>query len=373
MVLADLGAEVIKFELPNVGDEGRDGAPFYKGESTYFHSFNRNKKGVTLNLRKPEAQDLFKRMIKDADAVVENFTPGTMDEMNIGYETLSKIHPGIIMASISGFGQKNSPYVKRVCYDAIAQAVGGLMSLNGYPDTPPTRVGTSLGDMVAGTFTALGICAALYERNKSGKGQHVDVALVDTIFSLLEHAPLRYTATGEIATRLGNRHPALSPFNNYKAKDGWVAICTASNPVSFRLAQAIGRPDLITDPRYASNTLRVKNADHLEPIFESWVADRTCAEVYEQLQKYDVPCGKINTIADIVADPHFTERGMLVDINHPVAGPMKVVGPTIKFSRTPCTIHSLGPDMGGHNEEIFKDRYNMTDQEYNELKEKKII
>jgi CoA:oxalate CoA-transferase len=373
MVLADMGAEVIKVEMPDVGDEARTGPPFIKGESTYFHSFNRNKKGITLNLRKPEARKILLDLVKEADVVVENFTPGTMAEFGLSYDDLAAVNPRIIMASISGFGQNNSPYVKRVCYDLIAQAMGGLMSLTGYPDGPPTKVGSSIGDMTSGMFAAIGICGALYERTKSGKGQHIDVALVDSVFSLLEHAPLRYTATGVIPSRTGNRHPALTPFNSYNAKDGMVALGTSGNPVSFRLAEAIGRPDLITDPRYKDNMARLENLAYVESTINEWTSSRTTEEIFEIMNKYDVPCSTIYTLADIVSDPHFTQRGMLVDIEHPVAGTLKVVGPTIKFSRTPYEVTCAGPLLGQHNEEVYKGRLGMTDEEMKTLKEKKVI
>ena len=374
LILADLGAEVIKIEMPGVGDETRTGAPFLKGESTYFHSINRNKKGITLNLSKEKGQKIFKDLVKTADVVLENFTPGTMAEFGLDYDTLSKINPKIIMGSISGFGQKDSPYVTKVAYDPIAQAMGGIASLNGYPDGPPTKVGVALGDLSAALYAAVGICSALYERSMSGEGQHVDVAMTDSIFSILEHAILRYTACGNIAGRIGNRHPALSPYDFYPAKDGWVALGTASNSVANRLADAIGRSDLKDDPRYSSNSERIKNADgFIEPIIREYISNHTKQEIIDLLNRYDVPVAPIYTIDEAVNDPHFTQRGMLVDVEHPVAGTIKVVGPVVKFSKTPSKVLRPGPRLGENNDEIFKDRLGMKDDELACLKEGKVI
>ncbi|NPV92703.1 MAG: CoA transferase [Firmicutes bacterium] len=373
LILADLGAEVIKVEMPGTGDETRTGAPFLNGESTYFHSINRNKKGITLNLSKPEAQKIFKELVKTADVVLENFTPGTMEGFGLGYEELSKINPRIVMASVSGFGQKNSPYVTKVAYDPIAQAMGGIASLNGYPDGPPTKVGVALGDISAALYTTVGICAALYERGVSGTGQHIDVAMTDSIFSILEHAVLRYTASGNVAGRIGNRHPALSPYNFYETSNGWVAVGTASNSVANRLADAIGKPELKDDPRYSSNVERLKNAAYLEPLIKDWMIERTKEEVIELFNEHDVPIGPIYAIDEAVKDPHFMQRGMLVEVEHPTAGTMKLVGPTIKFSKTPSKVDKAGPMLGQHNDEVFKGILRMTDEELNRLKEAKVI
>lgn len=373
MILADLGAEVIKIEMPGHGDETRSGAPFIKGESTYFHSINRNKKGITLNLSKPEGQKIFKELVKTADVVLENFTPGTMDGFGLGYGELSKINPKIVMGSVSGFGQKNSPYVTKVAYDPIAQAMGGIASVNGYPDGPPTKVGVALGDMSAALYATVGLCAALYEREISGTGQHVDVAMTDSIFSILEHAVLRYTASGNVAGRIGNRHPALSPYNFYETKNGWVAVGTASDSVANRLADAIGKSGLKDDPRYSSNVERNKNSNYIEPLIKEWMMQRTKEEAIEEFDKNDVPIGPVYSIDEAVKDPHFTERGMLVDVEHPTAGTMKLVGPTIKFSKTPSKVDKAGPMLGQHNDEVFKGILGMMDEELNQLKEAKVI
>ena len=248
------------------------------------------------------------------------------------------------------------------------------MSINGQPSGPPTKVGTVLGDLGAALFAVSGINAALYEREKSGIGQHIDVSLVDSVFSLLEHAVLRYTASGEVAERIGSRHPALCPFDVYKCSNGVIAIGTASNPVACRLAEAIGRPEWVNDPNYSSsNAIRVKNADYIESILEEWTSQRTKEEVAEIFEKHDVPCGPVYTIADAVKDPHFTEREMLVDVEHPVAGTLKLVGATIKLSRTPCEVKCAGPLMGQHNEEVFKGLLKLSDEEIDRLKHEKVI
>ncbi len=371
-ILADLGAEVIKIEMPDVGDESRTGAPFIKGESTYFHAINRNKKGITLSLKKPEGQKIFRELAKTADVVIENFTPGTMKEFGVDYETLSKLNPRIIMASISGFGQKDSPYVTKVAYDPIAQGMGGIASINGYPDGPPTKVGVPLGDLAAALWCAIGVCGALYERSVSGKGQHVDVAMADGIFSILEHAILRYTASGQVGGRIGNCHPTLAPYNFYHAKDGWVALATASNSVAHRLADAIGRSDMKDDPRFASNQTRTQNGAWVDAAINAYVSQYTKAELIEQFDKKDVPIGPIYTIDEAVNDPHYTQRGMLVDVEHAVAGTMKVVGPTVKFSRTPGKVDKPGPMLGEHNEEVLKG-LGMSDDDLKRLRESKVI
>ena len=373
MILADLGADVLKIELPEIGDEGRTGAPYVNGESTYFHAINRNKKGVTLNLKMPEGQKIFKELVKTADVVLENFTPGMMKEFNVDYEVLSKINPRLIMASISGFGQKDSPYVTKPAYDPIAQAMGGIASLTGYPDGPPTKAGIPLGDIAASLWCAIGICAALYERTVSGEGQHVDLAMVDGIFSILEHAVLRYTATGEVSGRIGNRHPTLAPYNFYHTKDGWVALATASNSVAHRLADAIDRSDIKDDPRYASNQIRTQNYEWIEEMINAYVSQYTKAEVIARFNQYDVPVGPIYTIDEAVNDPHFTQRGMLVDVEQANAGTLKVCGPTLKFSRTQGKVDKPGPMLGEHNEEVYKGQLGMSDEELKRLKEKKVI
>ncbi|AZR72679.1 carnitine dehydratase [Anoxybacter fermentans] len=354
MILADLGAEVIKVERPGVGDDSRAFGPFINGKSAYFISLNRGKKSIVLNLKDEKDREIFKQLVKKVDVLTENFRPGTMEKLGFGYEELKKINPRLIYAATSGFGH-TGPKSKKAAYDMIVQAAGGIMSITGHPGGPPTRVGASIGDIIAGLFTAIGVCAALYQREKTGKGQKIDVAMLDSQVAILENAIARYIVTGEPPKPLGARHPSITPFEAFKAADDWVIIAIGNDALWAKFCKAVGREDLIDHPEFATNAKRTENYDKLKPIMDEIISKKTAAEWIEELDKAGIPVGPINTIDKLFEDPQIKARNMLVDVNDPEIGKMKVAGNPIKMSsfedekdRQPA------PNLGEHTEEILK-------------------
>ncbi|UOF91151.1 CoA transferase [Fodinisporobacter ferrooxydans] len=372
MLLADMGAEVLHIELPRIGDDSHYFAPLIHGEGSCFLAANRNKKSITLDLRKPEGQEIFRDLAKISDIVIENNRPGTMNKWNIGYSQLKEIHPGIIMTSVSGFGQ-SGPYANRPGLDIIAQAVGGLMSLTGEQGGPPMRTGNALGDFLGGLFAAYGTLTALYYREQTGLGQHVDAALLDGIIAVLENVIPNYTALGKVTTRNGSRIPGVAPYNSYMAKDGYVVIGVSSNTLWQRFVAVMGRPELVDDPRFASAPLRVANVEEVDAITQAWVADRTVAEVVFVLNEAGVTCAPINSVDKLVEDPHVIAREMAVEIEHPIAGRFKVSGVTPKLSLTPGTIETPPPTLGQHNDEIYRGLLQYSDKKIKDLAEKGVI
>lgn len=370
MTLADLGADVIKVEVPGRGDDARLFGPFRNGESGYFMTLNRNKRSITLDLRVPEGQAVLKDLIKDADIVLENFTIGTMDKWGLGYDELCKINPRLIYASITGFGQFG-PYAERVAFDAIAQAMGGLMSITGYPDTP-TRVGTSLGDINAGNFMSIGILAALIQRGRTGQGQRIDISMQDCIFAILENAVVRYTMSGQTPARIGSRHASVAPYDVFQASDGHVIIACANEATWQRLCKAMGKLQLIEDKRFLLNDNRSCNITELSAIINGWTGQFTMDEILAILQQYAVPGAPILTIADLASDPHIQARNMLVEIDHPVAGKVRIPGNPIKLSASEDSVERPAPVLGQHSEEILQ-QLGYTAERIAQLKETHII
>lgn len=352
MLLADLGADVIKVEVPGRGDDARLFGPFAAGESGYYMSLNRNKRSLTLDLRNPEGQAVFRDLVQGADVVLENFTVGTMDAWGLGYQDLRQINPRLIFASITGFGQFG-PYARRVAFDAIAQAMGGLMSLTGYPDNPPTRVGTSLGDINAGNFAAIGILAALLQRGQTGQGQRLDISMHDCIFSILENALVRYTISGQNPTRIGSRHASVAPYDVFKAKDGFIIIACANEATWQRLCKAMGREELIRDERFLLNDNRATNIEPLSQVINDWTATLSMETILSTLVEHSVPAAPILTIADLAENEHLKARNMLVEVDHPKAGKVVIPGNPIKLSASPDTIETPAPVLGQHSEEIL--------------------
>ena len=295
-LLADMGAQIIKVELPGRGDDGRYGYPTVDGVPIVFLALNRNKKGITLDLRKPQGAELFRRLVRQADVVVENFAAGTMEKWGFGYAALSEINPRLIYAALSGFGQ-SGPYAQRTSYDIIAQAMGGLMALSGFPDGPPTRGGGALGDFIGGVFTALGVLCAVHYRDRTGKGQMVDVSNMDAIFSMLDNWPTVYGLTGQLPQRMGNRHPFTAPYDCFRAKDGWLVIGVGNSQLFRALVTAMGMPDLGRDARFKSPNARLERHDEVNRIVGDWVKDRTVAEVMQMLgpEGANVPCAPVMT------------------------------------------------------------------------------
>ncbi|MCF6096458.1 CoA transferase [Thermovorax subterraneus] len=372
MILGDLGAEIIKIEIPGVGDDSRSFGPFIKNESAYFMSINRNKKSITLNLKKKEGIEILKKLVEKCDVLVENFRPGTMEKLGIGYDELKKINPRIIYAACSGFGH-TGPYSQRPAYDVIVQGMGGIMSITGQPGGPPTRVGASIGDITAALFLAIGILAALNVREKTGLGQKVDVAMLDCQVAILENAIARYFVTGKSPQPIGNRHPSITPFSSFKTKDGFVIIAVGNDNLWAKFCNVVGRPELIDDERFKTNPDRTKNWEELESILNEIFSEKTTDEWLEILEKAGIPCGPINNIERVVNDPQVKAREMLVELEHPVAGRMKVPGIPIKFSETPGKVESPAPLLGQHTEEVLKEMLGFTEEQIETLRANEVI
>lgn len=354
MILADLGAEVIKLEMPGSGDDSRAFPPHVNGESAYFMSLNRNKRSMTLNLKSETGKEIFLEMIKKVDIIVENFRPGTMERLGLGYEILKQENPKLIYAAASGFGH-SGPYSKRPAYDAIVQAMGGIMSITGQPGGPPTRVGTSIGDITAGLFAAIGILASLVHRENTGIGQKVDVAMLDSQVAILENAIARYTANGEVPEPIGNRHPAITPFEPFATKDGQLMIAIGNNTLWSKFCGVIKRKELLDDPRFITNAQRTANHAELKPLLTTIFLEKSTAEWRQLFDQSGIPNGPINSVDQVVIDPQVVAREMIVEVDHPKAGKTSLPGIPIKLSETPGSIRQPAPLLGEHTVEILRD------------------
>ncbi len=367
MILADLGAEVIKLELPGRGDDARAFPPYVAGESAYFMSLNRNKRSMTLNLKQEAGKQLFRDLIKKVDVVVENFRPGAMKRLGLGYETLKEINPRLIYAAASGFGH-TGPYRERAAYDAIVQAMGGVMSITGPAGGPMTRIGTSMGDITAGMFTAIGILAALRHRDQTGQGQMVDVAMLDSQVAILENAIARFAVTGDIPEPIGNRHPSIVPFESFTTADSQIMIAAGNDVLWAKLCETLGVEDLIEDPLFVSNELRIDNYDELRPLLAAPILTKTTQEWQTILDNAGVPNGPINNVAQILQDPQVQAREMIVPVKHPTAGTLKMPGIPIKLSETPGSIRQSAPLLGQHTIELLTDVFGYSAEEIEALK-----
>lgn len=372
MVLGDMGADIIKIEMPGVGDDSRQFGPYVKGESAYFLSLNRNKRSITLNLKKEKARRLFIEMVKKCDVVVENFRPGTMEKLGLGYEELKKINPSIIYAACSGFGH-TGPYSQRAAYDAVVQAMGGIMSITGEKDGKPTRVGPSIGDITAGLFSAIGILSALNYRNQTGKGQMVDVAMLDCQVAILENAIARYVVTGEIPMPAGNRHTSIVPFEPFETLDGEIMIAAGNDGLWGKLCKIMDREDLIEDDKFKTNPLRNENYTELRPIIAKIIGTKTSNQWLQILEEAGVPNGPINTIDKVLENPQVNAREMIKEVYHPTAGGLKMPGVPIKMSETQGEIVKPAPILGQHTEEILKELLNLTSDEILNLQKEDIF
>ncbi len=356
MMLADFGANVIKIEPPNVGDDSRAFGPFVGKESAYFMSLNRNKRSITLNFKRPEEVELFREMVKQADVVLENYRPGTMEKFGLGYDELKKINPKLIYAACSGFGH-SGPYMLKPAYDIIVQAMGGIMSITGPEGGEPTRVGASVGDIIAGMFTAYGVMVALFHRERTGDGQKVDVGMLDCQLAVLENAISRYTTSGIVPKPLGNRHPSITPFASFTAKDGHIIVGAGNDRLWEKLCNILGCPELIKDPRFDNNGNRTTHSVELQHILDGIFKAKTIAEWLELLEKAELPCAPINTIDKIINDPHIQAREMMIELEHPVAGHLKMAGVPVKMSATPGAVEKPAPMLGQHTAEILKELF----------------
>ncbi|MGQ0548692.1 MAG: CaiB/BaiF CoA transferase family protein [Armatimonadota bacterium] len=355
LMLGDLGARVIKIETPEGGDDTRGwGPPFVNGESSYFLGINRNKESLTLNLKHSDGQEVLRRLLQRADVLVENFRAGTMNRFGFGYAAVAALNPRLIYASISGFGQ-DGPYRERAAYDLILQGMGGLMGTTGDEGGPPVKVGVAVTDIAAGMFAAYGIMAALRARDRTGRGQLVDVSMLDSQVAWMTYQAGYYFATGENPKRLGSAHPSLVPYQAFKTRDGYVNVAVGSEPIWSRFVVAIGPSHLREDSRFATNPDRVKHRAELIALLEPIFVGRTTREWAEIFERAGVPAGPIYLLSDLFTDPQVRHRQMVVDIDHPRAGRIKQTGVPMKLSETPGRIATPPPLLGQHTESILSE------------------
>lgn len=371
MVLADLGAEIIKIEQPEKGDDSRAYGPYKNGESAYFMSLNRNKESLTLNLKTPEGKEILKNLVKQVDILVENFRPGTMEKLGLGYEVLKEINPRLIYASSTGYGQ-TGPYSQRPAYDAVVQAMGGIMSITGQEGGVPTRVGTSVGDITAGLFCGVGILAALHERESSGLGQMVDVAMLDCQVAILENAISRYEFTGEIPHPIGNRHPSIVPFETFDTRTSPIMVAAGNDRLWTTLCDLM-ELDIAADPRFETNPKRNENYAELRPLLAERFLTRSAEEWQVMFDEAGIPSGPINTVDKVVTNEQVVAREMVVEVKHPRAGATRIPGIPIKLSRTPGEIRVPSPVLGADTEELLHKYLGLTPDQVAELREKKVI
>jgi len=372
MLLCDLGAEVIKVENPEGGDPSRRNFPFIEGISSYFLSVNRGKKSITVNLQHPQGKEVILGLAKKSDVMVENFRPGVLDRLGLGYAAVKEVNPKIIYGACSGFGQKG-PYAHRPAYDVIVQGMGGTLSITGEAGGPPVRVGFSIGDLGGGIFTAMGILSALHERERSGLGQMIDISMLDCQMALLENAFTRFFATGEIPERIGTRHPVLTPFQALPTKDGYIVVAVPREDWWQKFCHLINRQDLLADDRFKDNPSRTKNHKDLEDILSAVTRTRTTVEWVAAMEKIDVACGPVNTVDQVAQDPHTIAREMIARVQHPQAGMLRVVNSPIKLSRTPVKLERASPQVGEHTNEILKTLLGLTEEEVAGLRSGKAI
>lgn len=374
MLLSDLGAEVIKVERLEVGDIARGNGPFVRGLSTYFLSLNRGKKSITLDLATEQGIEVFLKLIKSADVLVENFVPGTMEKLGLSYERVKEHNPKIIYVAGSGFGQYG-PYAQKPAFDVTIQAMGGIMSITGEEGGPPVRPGASYGDIAAGLFLCIATLAAIQERHISGEGQLVDISMLDCQVTVQENAFVRYLNTGEIPRALGTRHPVITPFQAFQTRDGYIAVALRGGikdqwPL---FCAAINRLDIMDDPRFQTGWLRTENYEVLEPILSEAMKARTTQEWVEELEQAGIPCGPINTIAQVASDAQIAARDMIINVHHPKAGMFKVANTPFKFSRTPYGVERASPDLGEHTQDVLSQLLGMTREEIAKLKASRVI
>ena len=352
MILGDLGATVIKVEQPGKGDETRYfGPPFIAGESAYYLGLNRNKLSVLIDFSTPEGKQRLLNLVSTATVLVENFRPGTLERQGLGYEALRAINPGLIYCSISGYGQ-TGPYAPRPGYDFVAQGESGLMSVTGEIDGEPQRVGSPVGDVSAGMYASMSILAALRVRDRSGKGQHIDISLLETTMSMLANVASNYLISGEEAPRLGNGHPNIVPYQAFRTKDGYIIVSCGNDRLYQALCHLLEREDLAADPRFATNPQRVRNREELVPVLQEEFWQRETGEWLPELRAAGIPCGPINTVSQSYNDPHIQARGFVWECEHPTAGTIKLSGSPIHLSETPARLYKAPPLLGEDDDKV---------------------
>ena len=372
-MMADMGATVIKLENPKGGDDTRKMGPFVNGNSVYYANFNRGKVGVTLNLKEPEGKEIFKEMVKKADVVLENYRPGTMEKLGLGYDVLKEVYPGIIYGSISGFGH-TGPLSKRAGYDIVGQAMGGLMSTTGWPDGPATRTGTPMGDVLGALNMTVGVLAALVNKQRTGKGEKVDVALVDSVAAAMENITMIYQSTGRIPQRIGNRYESTYPYDTFPAKDGDVVIAAGNNKLYAILCDVMGKPELKTDPRFAEVKDRVANHVAMREIIVPWTKQHTIDEVDKLLNDAGCPACPVNTLDRLVVDPQIAgARGMFPTIDQPGIGELQITAIPAHTTRTSTAPRKAAPLLGEDNADVYGKLLGLDEAKLADLKAKGVI
>lgn len=373
-ILGDFGAKVIKIEMPGRGDDARGYGPYANGESMYYANLNRNKQGITLNLKSEEGKKIFLELVKKTDILLENYRPGVMDKLGLGYDVLKEVNPRLIYGALSGFGSYG-PYANRPGYDIISQAMGGLMSITGEKGGNPTRCGNAMGDILGGMNLVIGVLMAVNARTMTGVGQRIDVSLVDSVVASLENAYIRYFDSGELPVRNGNAYASIAPYDTYQAKDGMVVIGCGNQKLYEKFCnEVIEMPWMITDERFLTVPLRVKNNEIQKKYIEEWSTQYTVDEIVDKMLAKGIPAGPIYNVKQITEDEHIAkEREMFVEIDHPVIGKMKVNGNPVKLMDMMPQISCPAPTLGQDNEEILGGMLGYSEEEIEELKEKNVI
>lgn len=387
MLLAGMGAEVIKTERPETGEPARSNPPYAgpKGVNIARQTPDdmslsilkrcRNKKSISLNLNSPEGNEIFFKLVKNVDIVIENFKPGTMEKLGLGYEKMSKVNPSVIYCSLTGFGQI-AAYQDLPAFDIVIQALSGAMSINGHPDGPPTKIGIAISDQAGGLFSAIGILSALEHRRETGQGQQVTVSMLESVLSLMMDEAPDFWLTQGMPTRSGSRLTRLTPFNSYKASDGYFVIASGANVHWEKILKAIGREDLIGDQRYADISDRVERADEVDAIINEWSSKVTVKEAIATISQYRIPCGPVREIPEVYSDEHLLKEGAVVGIKHPTCGEvpdLRAAGNPIRFSAADVSFDKPAPTIGQNNEEIYQGLLGISPEEIKELINKKII
>ena len=372
-ILADFGADVIKLEDPGTGDPMRQwGRSLPKGLSPWWPVIGRGKRSVTLDLRKPEGQQIARDLIGKADVLVENFRPGTMEKWGLGYESLSAANPRLIMARVSGFGQ-TGPYASRAGYGLIGEAMGGLRAITGEPDRPPARAGVSIGDSLAAAHAAMGVLMALHVRERTGRGQVIDAAIYESVLAMMENLVTEYDITGYIRERSGSILPGIAPSNVYPTADGMILIGGNGDTVFARLCEAMGEPALKDDPRYKDHASRGVNQTELDERISGWSRARPLAELLELLERHGVPCGRVYRAPEMLEDPQYQARESIVTAEHPVFGKIRMQNVFPKLSETPGAVRWPGPTLGEHTNAVLGEKLGLTGEKIATLKSAGVI
>ncbi|MFQ5971564.1 MAG: CaiB/BaiF CoA transferase family protein [Alphaproteobacteria bacterium] len=381
-LLGDLGADVVKIERPGIGDDTRRwGPPFLKGadgedttESAYYLSSNRNKRSVTIDIGKPEGSELLRRLLAHADVLIENFKVGGLDRYGLGYRQLEDEFPRLVYCSITGFGQ-TGPYATRPGYDFLVQAMGGIMSITGHPDGQPTKVAVGIADVMCGMYAAVAILAALGHRERTGEGQHIDLALLDSQVAWLVNEGLNYLTSRNEPIRRGNAHPNVVPYEYFETADGGIILAVGNDEQFRRFCQFAGAPELAADPDYRTNPGRVRNRARLIPAIAELIRRQPSAHWLEGLERLTVPCGPVNSLSEVFADPQVRHRGMEINMPHPLSGSgwVSLIGSPVRMSATPVSYHRPPPVLGEHTEEVLRELLGMDEEELAGLRARELI